>query len=201
MARKKTEEEHKETKISLEQAPQDNKADFDFGKLREAAGIEIESPIDESHDETKTEPEPEPEPEHETESVSEPVQEDEVAYESSTTDDIKAQMSAVAKSAFARGKKSGAKSLESLQAELEAAKAELAELRHDKMISDVASQTGVDPSILKETRIDDEDEMRTFAQRLSASRAGSSALRSAVTHQENNQDDGWSLLAAQLRRN
>lgn len=197
MARKKTEEEHKETKISLEQAPQDNKADFDFGKLREAAGIEIESPIDESHDETKTEPEPE----HETESVSEPVQEDEVAYESSTTDDIKAQMSAVAKSAFARGKKSGAKSLESLQAELEAAKAELAELRHAKMISDVASQTGVDPSILKETRIDDEDEMRTFAQRLSASRAGSSALRSAVTHQETNQDDGWSLLAAQLRRN
>ena len=197
MARKKTEEEHKETKISLEQAPQDNKTDFDFGKLREAAGIEIESPIDDANDETKTEPEPEPV----SESEPAPVQEDEVVAESSTTEDIKSQMSAVAKSAFARGKRSGAKSLESLQAELEAAKAELAELRHDKMISDVASQTGVDPSILKETRIDDEDEMRTFAQRLSASRAGSSALRSAVTHQENNQDDGWSLLAAQLRRN
>ena len=197
MARKKIEEEHKETKISLEQAPQDNKTDFDFGQLREAAGIEIESPLDENHDETKTEPEPEPV----SESVIEPVQEDDVVSESSTSDDIKAQMSAVAKSAFARGKKSGAKSLESLQAELEAAKAELAELRHDKMISDVASQTGVDPSILKETRIDDEDEMRTFAQRLSASRAGSSALRSAVTHQETVQDDGWSLLAAQLRRN
>ena len=198
MARKKIEEEPKEeTKISLEQAPQDNKTDFDFGKLREAAGIEIESPIDETHDDTKTEPEPE----HETESVTEPVQEDESGADASTEDDIKSQMSAVAKSAFARGKRSGAKSLESLQAELEAAKAELAELRHDKMISDVASQTGVDPSILKETRIDDEDEMRTFAQRLSASRAGSSALRSAVTHQENNQDDGWSLLAAQLRRN
>lgn len=197
MARKKTEEEHKETKISLEQAPQDNKTDFDFGKLREAAGIDIESPIDENHDETKTEPEPEPV----SEPVTEPVQEDEVASESSTSDDIKAQMSAVAKSAFARGKKSGAKSLEGLQAELEAAKAELEELRHEKMISDVASQTGVDPSILKETRISDEDEMRSFAQRLSASRAGSSALRSAVTHQENNQDDGWGLLAAQLRRN
>ena len=198
MARKKIEEEPKEeTKISLEQAQQDNKTDFDFGQLREAAGIEIESPLDESHDETKTEPEPE----HETESVTEPVQEDESGADASTEDDIKSQMSAVAKSAFARGKRSGAKSLESLQAELEAAKAELAELRHDKMISDVASQTGVDPSILKETRIDDEDEMRTFAQRLSASRAGSSALRSAVTHQENNQDDGWSLLAAQLRRN
>ena len=197
MARKKTEEEHKETKISLEQAPQDNKTDFDFGKLREAAGIEIESPIDDANDEPKTEPEPEPV----SESEPAPVQEDEVVAESSTTEDIKSQMSAVAKSAFARGKRSGAKSLESLEAELEAAKAELAELRHDKMISDVASQTGVDPSILKETRIDDEDEMRTFAQRLSASRAGSSALRSAVTHQENNQDDGWSLLAAQLRRN
>ena len=198
MARKKIEEEPKEeTKISLEQAQQDNKTDFDFGQLREAAGIEIESPLDESHDETKTEPEPEPV----SDSVTEPVQEDEVVSESSTSDDIKAQMSAVAKSAFARGKKSGAKSLESLQAELEAAKAELAELRHAKMISDVASQTGVDPSILKETRIDDEDEMRTFAQRLSASRAGSSALRSAVTHQETTQDDGWSLLAAQLRRN
>ena len=197
MARKKIEEPKEETKISLEQATQDNKTDFDFGKLREAAGIEIESPIDENHDETKTEPEPEPV----SESVTEPVQEDEVVSESSTSDDIKSQMSAVAKSAFARGKKSGAKSLESLQAELEDAKAELAELRHAKMISDVASQTGVDPSILKETRIDDEDEMRTFAQRLSASRAGSSALRSAVTHQETNQDDGWSLLAAQLRRN
>ena len=198
MARRKVAEEPKEeTKISLEQAPQDNKTDFDFGQLREAAGIEIESPLDENHDETKTEPEPEPV----SESASEPAQEDEVEYESSTTDNIKAQMSAVAKSAFARGKKSGAKSLESLQAELEAAKAELAELRHAKMISDVASQTGVDPSILKETRIDDEDEMRTFAQRLSASRAGSSALRSAVTHQETTQDDGWSLLAAQLRRN
>ena len=198
MARKKIEEEPKEeTKISLEQAQQDNKTDFDFGQLREAAGIEIESPLDESHDETKTEPEHEPV----SDSVTEPVQEDEVVSESSTSDDIKAQMSAVAKSAFARGKKSGAKSLEGLQAELEAAKAELAELRHDKMISDVASQTGVDPSILKETRIDDEDEMRTFAQRLSASRAGSSALRSAVTHQETVQDDGWSLLAAQLRRN
>ena len=199
MARKKTEEEHKETKISLEQAPQDNKPDFDFGELREAAGIEIESPLDENHDETKTEPEPESV--SESESVPEPVQEDEVVSESSTSDDIKSQMSAVAKSAFARGKRSGAKSLESLQAELEAAKAELAELRHAKMISDVASQTGIDPSILKETRIDDEDEMRTFAQRLSASRAGSSALRSAVTHQETTQDDGWSLLAAQLRRN
>lgn len=197
MARKKTEEEHKETKISLEQAPQDNNTDFDFGQLREAAGIEIESPLDEAHDDTKPEPETEPV----SESVTEPVQEDEVAYESSTSDDIKAQMSAVAKSAFARGKKSGAKSLEGLQAELEAAKAELAELRHEKMISDVASQTGVDPSILKETRISDEDEMRTFAQRLSTSRAGSSALRSAVTHQETIQDDGWSLLAAQLRRN
>lgn len=198
MARRKVAEEPKEeTKISLEQAPQDNKTDFDFGQLREAAGIEIESPLDENHDETKTEPEPEPV----SESASEPTQEDEVEYESSTTDNIKAQMSAVAKSAFARGKKSGAKSLESLQAELEAAKAELAELRHAKMISDVASQTGVDPSILKETRISDEDEMRTFAQRLNASRAGSSALRSAVTHQENTQDDGWSLLAAQLRRN
>ena len=198
MARRKVAEEPKEeTKISLEQAPQDNKTDFDFGQLREAAGIEIESPLDENHDETKTEPEPEPV----SESASEPAQEDEVEYESSTTDNIKAQMSAVAKSAFARGKKSGAKSLESLQAELEAAKAELAELRHAKMISDVASQTGVDPSILKETRISDEDEMRTFAQRLNASRAGSSALRSAVTHQENTQDDGWSLLAAQLRRN
>lgn len=197
MARKKIEEPKEETKISLEQVPQDNKTDFDFGQLREAAGITIESPLDETHDETKTEPEPE----HETESVTESVQEDESGADASTEDDIKAQMSAVAKSAFARGKKSGAKSLESLQAELEAAKAELAELRHDKMISDVASQTGVDPSILKETRISDEDEMRTFAQRLSASRAGSSALRSAVTHQENNQDDGWSLLAAQLRRN
>ena len=200
MARKKVEEEpQEETKISLEQAPQDNKTDFDFGKLREAAGIEIESPLDEAHDET--EDDTEHEPKSETESVTEPVQEDEVVSESSTSDDIKAQMSAVAKSAFARGKRSGAKSLEGLQAELEAAKAELAELRHDKMISDVASQTGVDPSILKETRIDDEDEMRTFAQRLSASRAGSSALRSAVTHQETIQDDGWSLLAAQLRRN
>lgn len=197
MARRKVEEEPKETKISLEQAPQDDKADFDFGQLREAAGIEIESPLDETNDETKTEPEPE----HESESVDEPVQEDEVVSESSTTEDLKSQMSAVAKSAFARGKKSGARSLENLQAELEAAKAELAELRHEKMISDVASQTGVDPSILKETRIDNEDEMRTFAQRLSASRAGSSALRSAVTHQETNQDDGWSLLAAQLRRN
>lgn len=197
MARKKTEEEHKETKISLEQAPQDNKTDFDFGQLREAAGIEIESPIDEAHDDTKTELEPEPV----SDSVTEPVQEDDVVSEASTSDEIKSQMSAVAKSAFARGKRSGAKSLESLQAELEAAKAELAELRHDKMISDVASQTGVDPSILRETRIDDEDEMRTFAQRLSVSRAGSSALRSAVTHQETNQDDGWSLLAAQLRRN
>lgn len=197
MARRKVEEETKETKISLEQAPQDNKTDFDFGQLREAAGIEIESPLDETHDDTKPEPEPEPV----SESVTEPVQEDEGVSGSSTEDEIKAQMSAVAKSAFARGKRSGAKSLESLQAELEAAKAELAELRHDKMISDVASQTGVDPSILKETRIDDEDEMRTFAQRLSASRAGSSALRSAVTHQETNQDDGWSLLAAQLRRN
>lgn len=197
MARKKTEEEPKETKISLEQAPQDNKTDFDFGKLREAAGIKIESPIDETHDDTKPESEPEPV----SESEPEPVQEDEVVSESSTSDDIKSQMSAVAKSAFARGKKSGAKSLEGLQAELAAAKAELAELRHEKMISDVASQTGVDPSILKETRIDDEDEMRTFAQRLSASRAGSSALRSAVTHQETTQDDGWSLLAAQLRRN
>lgn len=197
MARKKTEEEPKETKISLEQAPQDGKTNFDFGQLREAAGIEIESPLDEAHDETKTEPEPETV----SDSVTEPVQEDDVVPESSTSDDIKAQMSAVAKSAFARGKKSGTKSLESLQAELEAAKAELAELRHEKMISDVSSQTGVDPSILKETRISDEDEMRTFAQRLSASRAGSSALRSAVTHQENTQDDGWSLLAAQLRRN
>lgn len=197
MARRKVEEEPKETKISLEQAPQDNKTDFDFGQLREAAGIEIESPLDEAHDDTKIESEPEPV----SESVTEPVQEDEVVSESSTSDDIKSQMSAVAKSAFARGKRSGAKSLESLQAELEAAKAELAELRHAKMISDVASQTGVDPSILKETRIDDEDEMRTFAQRLSASRAGSSALRSAVTHQETVQDDGWSLLAAQLRRN
>ena len=197
MARKKIEEPKEETKISLEQAPQDNNHDFDFGQLREAAGIEIESPLDEAHDDTKPESEPEPV----SESVTEPVQEDEVVSESSTSDEIKSQMSAVAKSAFARGKRSGAKSLESLQAELEAAKAELAELRHDKMISDVASQTGVDPSILKETRIDDEDEMRTFAQRLSASRAGSSALRSAVTHQENNQDDGWSLLAAQLRRN
>ena len=198
MARRKVEEEPKEeTKISLEQAPQDNKPDFDFGELREAAGIEIESPLDETHDDTKTEPEPEPVPD----SVTESGQEDEVVSESSTEDYIKSQMSAVAKSAFARGKKSGARSLESLQAELEAAKAELAELRHAKMISDVASQTGVDPSILKETRIDDEDEMRTFAQRLSASRAGSSALRSAVTHQENTQDDGWSLLAAQLRRN
>lgn len=197
MARKKIEEPKEETKISLEQAPQDYKTNFDFGQLREAAGIEIESPLDESHDETKPESEPEPEPE----SVTEPVQEDEVVSESSTSDEIKSQMSAVAKSAFARGKRSGAKSLESLQAELEAAKAELAELRHDKMISDVASQTGVDPSILKETRISDEDEMRTFAQRLSASRAGSSALRSAVTHQETTQDDGWSLLAAQLRRN
>lgn len=198
MARKKIEEEEpKETKISLEQAPQDNKTDFDFGKLREAAGIEIESPIDETHDETKTEPEPEPV----SESVTEPVQENESGTDASTSDDIKSQMSAVAKSAFARGKRSGAKSLESLQAELEAAKAELAELRHDKMISDIASQTGVDPSILKETRISDEDEMRSFAQRLSTSRAGSSALRSAVTHQENSQDDGWSLLAAQLRRN
>ena len=197
MARKKTEEEHKETKISLEQAPQDNKTDFDFGELREAAGIEIESPLDETHDDSKPESEPEPV----SDSVTEPVQEDEVVSESSTSDDIKAQMSAVAKSAFARGKKSGAKSLEGLQAELEAAKAELAELRHDKMISDVASQTGVDPSILKETRIDNEDEMRSFAQRLSASRAGSSALRSAVTHQETTQDDGWGLLAAQLRRN
>lgn len=197
MARKKTEEEHKETKISLEQAPQDNKPDFDFGELREAAGIEIESPLDDTHDDTKPESEPEPV----SDSVTEPVQEDEGVSESSTSDEIKAQMSAVAKSAFARGKRSGAKSLESLQAELEAAKAELAELRHDKMISDVASQTGVDPSILRETRIDDEDEMRTFAQRLSASRAGSSALRSAVTHQETVQDDGWSLLAAQLRRN
>lgn len=197
MARRKVEEEPKETKISLEQAPQDNKTDFDFGQLREAAGIEIESPLDEANDETKTESEPEPV----SESVPEPVQEDEGAPESSTNDEIKAQMSAVAKSAFARGKKSGARSLEGLQAELEAAKAELAELRHDKMISDVASQTGVDPSILKETRISDEDEMRSFAQRLSASRAGSSALRSAVTHQETTQDDGWSLLAAQLRRN
>ena len=197
MARRKVEEEPKETKISLEQAPQESKTDFDFGQLREAAGIEIESPLDENHDETKTEPEPEPV----SDSVTEPVQEDEVVSESSTSDDIKAQMSAVAKSAFARGKKSGAKSLESLQAELEAAKAELAELRHDKMISDVASQTGVDPSILRETRISDEDEMRSFAQRLSASRAGSSALRSAVTQQETTQDDGWSLLAAQLRRN
>ena len=170
MARKKVEEEPKmETKISLEQAPQDNKTDFDFGQLREAAGIEIESPLDENHDETKTEPEPEPV----SESVTEPVQEDDVVPESSTTDEIKSQMSAVAKSAFARGKRSGAKSLESLQAELEAAKAELAELRHDKMISDVASQTGVDPSILRETRISDEEEMRSFAQRLSASRAGS----------------------------
>ena len=197
MARKKIEEPKEETKISLEQAQQDGKTDFDFGQLREAAGIEIESPLDETHDDIKTEPEPE----HETESVSEPVQEDEAVSESSTSDEIKSQMSAVAKSAFARGKRSGAKSLEGLQAELEAAKAELAELRHAKMISDVASQTGVDPSILKETRIDHEDEMRSFAQRLSASRAGSSALRSAVTHQENNQDDGWSLLAAQLRRN
>lgn len=198
MARKKVEEEpKKETKISLEQAPQDDKTDFDFGELREAAGIAIESPLDEANDETKTEPEPEPV----SESVPEPVQDDEGMSESSTTDDIKSQMSAVAKSAFARGKRSGARSLEGLQAELEAAKAELAELRHDKMISDVASQTGIDPSILKETRISDEDEMRSFAQRLSASRAGSSALRSAVTHQENNQDDGWSLLAAQLRRN
>lgn len=198
MARRKVEEEPKEeTKISLEQAPQDNKTDFDFGQLREAAGIEIESPLDETHDDT----EPESEPESVYDSEPAPVQEDDVVSESSTSDDIKAQMSAVAKSAFARGKKSGSKSLESLQAELEAAKAELAELRHAKMISDVASQTGVDPSILKETRIDDEDEMRTFAQRLSASRAGSSALRSAVTQQENNQDDGWSLLAAQLRRN
>lgn len=197
MARRKVEEEPKETKISLEQAPQDNKTDFDFGQLREAAGIEIESPLEETHNDTK----PESEPELVSESVTEPVQEDEVVSESSTSDEIKSQMSAVAKSAFARGKRSGAKSLESLQAELEAAKAELAELRHAKMISDVASQTGVDPSILKETRIDDEDEMRTFAQRLTASRAGSSALRSAVTHQENNQDDGWSLLAAQLRRN
>lgn len=195
MARKKIEESKEDTKISLEQAPQDSKTDFDFGRLREAAGIEIESPIDENHDETKTESEPE--------QVSEPapVQEDEVVSESSTSDDIKAQMSAVAKSAFARGKRSGAKSLEGLQAELEAAKAELEELRHEKMISDVASQTGVDPSILKETRISDEDEMRSFAQRLSASRDGSSALRSAVTHQETIQDDGWSLLAAQLRRN
>ena len=197
MARKKIEEPKEETKISLEQATQDNKTDFDFGQLREAAGIEIESPLDEAHDETKTEPEQEPG----SESAPEPVQEDEVVSESSTTEDIKSQMSAVAKSAFARGKKSGAKSLEGLQAELEAAKAELAELRHEKMISDVASQTGVDPSILKETRIDDEDEMRSFAQRLSVSRAGSSALRSAVTHQETTQDDGWSLLAAQLRRN
>lgn len=197
MARRKVEEPKEETKISLEQAPQDSKPDFDFGKLREDAGIEIESPLDEAHDETKTEPEPEPG----SESVTEPVQEDEPDADVSTTEDIKTQMSAVAKSAFARGKRSGAKSLESLQAELEAAKAELAELRHAKMISDVASQTGVDPSILKETRIDDEDEMRSFAQRLSASRAGSSALRSAVTHQENSQDDGWSLLAAQLRRN
>ena len=198
MARRKVEEEPKEeTKISLEQAPQDNNHDFDFGRLREAAGIEIESPLDETHDDTKPESEPEPV----SDSVTEPVQEDEVVAESSTSDEIKSQMSAVAKSAFARGKRSGAKSLESLQAELEAAKAELAELRHDKMISDVASQTGVDPSILKETRIDDEDEMRTFAQRLSASRAGSSALRSAVTHQETTQDDGWGLLAAQLRRN
>lgn len=197
MARRKVEEEPKETKISLEQAPQDNKPDFDFGELREAAGIAIESPLDEANDDTKddTKPESVSEPE------SEPVQEDEVVAESSTSDEIKSQMSAVARSAFARGKRSGAKSLESLQAELEAAKAELAELRHAKMISDVASQTGVDPSILKETRIDDEDEMRTFAQRLTASRAGSSALRSAVTHQENTQDDGWSLLAAQLRRN
>ena len=197
MARKKTEEPQEETKISLEQVPQDNKTDFDFGQLREAAGIEIESPLDEANDETKTEPEPEPV----SESEPKPVQEDESVSDASTTDEIKSQMSAVAKSAFARGKKSGARSLEGLQAELEAAKAELAELRHDKMISDVAAQTGVDPSILKETRIDDEDEMRTFAQRLSASRAGSSALRSAVTHQENTQDDGWSLLAAQLRRN
>ena len=197
MARKKIEEPKEETKISLEQAPQDSKTDFDFGQLREAAGIEIESPLDEAHDDTKPESEPEPV----SDSVTESVQEDEVVSESSTEDDIKSQMSAVAKSAFARGKRSGAKSLESLQAELEAAKAELAELRHAKMISDVASQTGVDPSILKETRIDNEDEMRTFAQRLSASRAGSSALRSAVTHQENNQDDGWGLLAAQLRRN
>ena len=197
MARRKVEEEPKETKISLEQAPQADKTNFDFGELREAAGIAIESPLDEANDDTKddTKPESVSEPE------SEPVQEDEVVAELSTSDEIKSQMSAVAKSAFARGKKSGAKSLESLQAELEAAKAELAELRHAKMISDVASQTGVDPSILKETRIDDEDEMRTFAQRLSASRAGSSALRSAVTHQENIQDDGWSLLAAQLRRN
>lgn len=197
MARKKIEEPKEETKISLEQATQDNKTDFDFGQLREAVGIEIESPLDEVKDENKDDTEPEPV----SESATEPVQEDEVSSESSTTDEIKAQMSAVARSAFARGKKSGAKSLESLQAELEAAKAELAELRHAKMISDVASQTGVDPSILKETRIDDEDEMRTFAKRLSASRAGSSALRSAVTHQENTQDDGWSLLAAQLRRN
>ena len=197
MARKKTEEPKEETKISLEQAPQDNKTDFDFGQLREAAGIEIESPLDEAHDETKTESEPETV----SESEPAPVQEDEVVSESSTSDEIKSQMSAVAKSAFARGKRSGAKSLEGLQAELAAAKAELAELRHEKMISDVASQTGVDPSILKETRIDDEDEMRTFAQRLSASRAGSSALRSAVTNQETTQDDGWSLLAAQLRRN
>lgn len=198
MARRKVEEEPKEeTKISLEQAPQDSKTDFDFGQLREAAGIEIESPLDEAKDENNDDTEPEPV----SESATESVQEDEVVSDASTTDDIKAQMSAVAKSAFARGKRSGAKSLESLQAELEAAKAELAELRHDKMISDVASQTGVDPSILKETRIDDEDEMRTFAQRLSASRAGSSALRSAVTHQETTQDDGWSLLAAQLRRN
>lgn len=197
MARRKVEEEPKETKISLEQAPQENKTDFDFGELREAAGIEIESPLDETHDETKDDTEPE----SVSESSPEPVQEDEGAPESSTNDEIKAQMSAVAKSAFARGKKSGARSLEGLQAELEAAKAELAELRHDKMISDVASQTGVDPSILKETRISDEDEMRSFAQRLTASRAGSSALRSAVTHQETTQDDGWSLLAAQLRRN
>lgn len=197
MARKKVEEPQEETKISLEQATQDNKTNFDFGELREAAGIKIESPLDESHDETKTEPEPEPV----SESAPETVQEDESGTDASTEDDIKAQMSAVAKSAFARGKRSGAKSLEGLQAELEAAKAELAELRHDKMISDVSSQTGVDPSILKETRINDEEEMRSFAQRLNASRAGSSALRSAVTHQETNQDDGWSLLAAQLRRN
>lgn len=199
MPRKKIEEPQEEKKISLEQAPQDNKTDFDFGQLREAAGIEIESPLDETHDDTK--PETETEPESKSESVTEPVQDDESGTDASTEDEIKAQMSAVAKSAFARGKRSGARSIEGLQAELEAAKAELAELRHDKMISDVASQTGVDPSILKETRISDEEEMRSFAQRLSASRAGSSALRSAVTHQENTQDDGWSILAAQLRRN
>ena len=107
----------------------------------------------------------------------------------------------IAARAYKRGASS--KKVKSMEEELSALKAELTTMKREKAVNDLATEYGLEPDLLSETKLEGE-ELRHYAEKLAEAQPkheafGFQSVRAAVNARTAQPLDAWSQLAAALR--